>query len=919
MCIRDRTITPDASVLTHDIALNNELVEILRRSLHVIAPVLSAQGISTQEDLQQLLASNPTESLATALESAQGRSLLADISGVVAAASSADATTLGSVVESARAVESAPVPTLQFSASNLSVPPGEPAQLTWSATNALQCTATGGWTGSRETTGAENSTPIEQAQTFTLTCVGLGGAVSADVVVQLGQIQVPPPVISLTTSAQSVVAGERVALTWSATNAESCEAAGSWSGTLSTSGTQTSAPIDTASTFELTCAGQGGNTTVSTLVVVTTPEAPQLSFSASVQSVPYAGQTELSWTAENAQSCVAAGSWQGNKPLSGSEIISGIVSQQSFQLTCTNTSGAVNVTVNTTVLPPPTPSLAFSASSTSIERGDDVTLAWTSQNTTGCEASGDWSGNRAVTNTQVIAGLTENSSFGLTCTGPGGDVSRTVDVEVLAIPVPTLTFTTNLAEVVSGQVATLSWSATNATSCTASGAWSGTRLTSGSAPTGPLTTSSTFSLSCTGRGGVASRTVDVEVAAIPAPALTFNTNLAEVDFGEAATLSWSATNATSCTASGAWSGTRSTSGSAPTGSLTASSTFVLNCSGPGGVVSRTVNIAVSAAPAPALTFATNLTVVEFGESATLSWSTANVTSCNASGAWSGTRSTSGSAPTGSLTTSSTYVLNCSGPGGVVSRTVNIQVSAAPVPTLTFTTNPAELDSGEAATLSWSATNATSCNASGAWSGTRPISGSATTGPLTASSTFTLSCTGPGGVAQRSAEITVVAPVPLSLSLNAEDNWIARAGATNLEWISTGANNCEASDGWSGSRNLSGTESTGTLFTDTFYTLVCNGAEGSAIAMTEVFIRQALISWSVPTQNTDGSPLTDLTSFRLYYGQASGNYTSTVEISDPTATSYVLELQPGTYYFSLTAFNAAGEQSDFSTEQIKVIE
>ena len=79
------------------------------------------------------------------------------------------------------------------------------------------------------------------------------------------------------------------------------------------------------------------------------------------------------------------------------------------------------------------------------------------------------------------------------------------------------------------------------------------------------------------------------------------------------------------------------------------------------------------------------------------------------------------------------------------------------------------------------------------------------------------------------------------------------------------------------------------------------------------------SWSVPTQNTDGSPLTDLTSFRLYYGQASGNYTSTVEISDPTATSYVLELQPGTYYFSLTAFNAAGEQSDFSTEQIKVIE
>jgi hypothetical protein len=57
-------------------------------------------------------------------------------------------------------------------------------------------------------------------------------------------------------------------------------------------------------------------------------------------------------------------------------------------------------------------------------------------------------------------------------------------------------------------------------------------------------------------------------------------------------------------------------------------------------------------------------------------------------------------------------------------------------------------------LSWSSTNATSCTASGAWSGTKAISGTASTGGLTANETYTLTCTGTGGSATQSATVTV---------------------------------------------------------------------------------------------------------------------------------------------------------------------
>jgi hypothetical protein len=82
-------------------------------------------------------------------------------------------------------------------------------------------------------------------------------------------------------------------------------------------------------------------------------------------------------------------------------------------------------------------------------------------------------------------------------------------------PSPTVTLTANPGSVAGGGTATLNWSTSNASACTASGGWSGTRATSGSASTGALSATTNYALGCTGAGGSANAAVTVTVSTTP--------------------------------------------------------------------------------------------------------------------------------------------------------------------------------------------------------------------------------------------------------------------------------------------------------------------------------------------------------------------------------------------------------------------
>ena len=158
------------------------------------------------------------------------------------------------------------------------------------------------------------------------------------------------------------------------------------------------------------------------------------------------------------------------------------------------------------------------------------------------------------------------------------------------MPLPTASLSVAPASIASGGVSTLTWSSTNATSCAASGGWSGAKGTSGTQSTGAITMPSSYSLTCTGTGGTSSAST-VLVNIIPTATVVASPSV--IASGATSTLTWSSTNATSCAASGGWSGAKTTSGTQSTAALTATTSYSLSCSGAGGtssLVTATVTI-----------------------------------------------------------------------------------------------------------------------------------------------------------------------------------------------------------------------------------------------------------------------------------------------------------------------------------------
>jgi Putative Ig domain len=76
-----------------------------------------------------------------------------------------------------------------------------------------------------------------------------------------------------------------------------------------------------------------------------------------------------------------------------------------------------------------------------------------------------------------------------------------------------------------------------------------------------------------------------------------------------------------------------------------------------------------------------------------------------------------------------------------------------------------------------------------------------------------------------------------------------------------------------------------------------------------------VGWAAPTENTNGSALTNLSGFKVYYGTASKQYTQSVTVSSPSVLSQLISsLTVGqTYFFAVAAVSSAGVESSYSPE------
>jgi len=93
----------------------------------------------------------------------------------------------------------------------------------------------------------------------------------------------------------------------------------------------------------------------------------------------------------------------------------------------------------------------------------------------------------------------------------------------------------------------------------------------------------------------------------------------------------------------------------------------------------------------------------------------------------------------------------------------------------------------------------------------------------------------------------------------------------------------------------------------------------SIDVSQVATSSVTLNWTPPTENEDGTPLTDLMAYKIYYGVTEGSYPNEIWIDNPGLTSYVVDnLAPNTYFFVSTSINSGGIESDFSNVASKVV-
>ena len=272
-------------------------------------------------------------------------------------------------------------------------------------------------------------------------------------------------------------------------------------------------------------------------------------------------------------------------------------------------------------------------------------------------------------------------------------------------------------------------------------------------------------------------------------------------------------------------------------------------SGPKGGGSTDLILELGAAP----------TVVEYGAETVLSWVSAGAKSCEATGAWSGRKPLEGYEQV-TITADASFTMICRQKKRSVSRTVAVSVEPssvpAPTPTATLNSDQDTVALNGYATLSWSSEHATACLATGsAWEGELGTSGSRTVGPLTTTSVFALQCSGQGGVASASTQVSVNEPAPdpaPTVQLSANPTVVAYEGFSTLSWSVTNATQCTAGGGWVGEVRLSGTIAVGPITGSKTYALTCDGPGGSGYAAVSIELEDsAPIDVSSPGTVGDG--------------------------------------------------------------------
>ena len=440
--------------------------------------------------------------------------------------------------------------------------------------------------------------------------------------------------------------------------------------------------------------------------------------------------------------------------------------------------------------PPPVqnPTVDLTADQSSVPFNGNTTIRWNSNNATSCTASGGANGwanpsQKALFGSFFTGNLTNTVTYHITCSNSSGSASDSVTVSVGSQPPPpqnpTVSLTADDLNIDFNDSTILRWSSNNANFCTGSGGingWAGSKSLSSSFNTGALTSTRTYTITCSNDTGSASDSVTIQVddeRDEDEPTVDIRADDTTVDFEDSTIVRWTSENADSCRGTGGtngWAGSLSRSGSFRTGDLTDDETFRITCTNDFGSDNDSVTIRVEDEDdddedRPTVNIFANPSSVSFNGTSTITWNSDNADSCRTSGGtsgWSGTRSRAGSFFTGNLTNTTTYTIRCTNENGSATDSTTVSVGGnVPInnqPTVVIFADSTNIAFNSSTTVRWNTTNATSCFASGGsvgWAGAKSIGpGSFFTGSLTGARTYTITCSNDVGSSTDSVTVNV---------------------------------------------------------------------------------------------------------------------------------------------------------------------
>ena len=586
---------------------------------------------------------------------------------------------------------------------------GTAVHMFWRGT-AVPCVASGGapgddWAGQKNPNGSQDVPLLQVGETsYTMTC-GTGPRAAVETV----RVRAFPPVAMLEPLVNTIRVNSILMGTQTAGGANCTRTGGApddgWTSVTGSYPLRLQSAVPGTYTYTLTCFGGPYGSVPparATMTLTYTNDAPAVTLTASQASAEISGSVfetiddprfaiEFHWVA-NMTPCQLTYDGPGDNDgyVHPEPNDTAAASHKSWQFvpgtyvyTVTCRSGADVATASQTVeFTPQTPRVGvFIDTSRDLARDQVFSVGWTSNLSSSCVASGGapgdgWAGPAnpgGVKDVQIAQAGTY--TYTMTC-GTAPDI--TSGSKTITIPPPALEFEPHVSQMLANHGIELRWRGT-VSHCIEFGDWSNTtpQFAIGSDTTHASTSGvRTYGIRCGIDNPIEATT---QVTWLPLPEVNITASAATASVNQPVTLTWSATDADSCTAQDSmgagmpdWNGSLPASGSRTISRSTPGPIgYYINC---GDVLDavvvewRAVTSSPSTPAAPSVTFTADRSTLVAGEAVTLSWTATHAAVCR------GSRGVTGDGWVGALPVSGTRRITVSTPG---SNTWEISCEGAP--------------------------------------------------------------------------------------------------------------------------------------------------------------------------------------------------------------------------------------------------